>query len=140
MTKSMKFALDEGAIAPERAHDTDAGIDLKTPVDFVVPAHGFAFVNTGVHVELPWGTRGHVCSKSGLNRDHGLTADGTVDEGYDGSIGITVHNDGNEDYHFRRGDKVAQLVVEIIMRPRLLQVDKIIGGERGSDGYGSTGR
>lgn len=136
----MRISLDEGAVMPERAHDTDAGLDFKAPTDVVVPAHGYVFIDTGVHVELPWGTRGHICSKSGLNRYHGLTADGTVDEGYTGTIGITVHNDGDSDYEFKREDKIAQLVIEPVLRPRLVVVDRIAGGERGNDGYGSSGR
>jgi dUTP pyrophosphatase len=138
--KGMRISLDEGAVMPERAHDTDAGLDFKTPVDVIVPAHGYVFIDTGVHVEIPWSTRGHICSKSGLNRYHGLTADGTVDEGYTGTVGITVHNDDDSDYEFKRGDKIAQLVIEPVLRPRLVVVDRIAGGERGDDGYGSSGR
>lgn len=139
MRDYMRVVLDDDAIMPERAHELDAGLDLFTPVDFTVPAHGFAFVDTGVHVELPWSTCGHVCSKSGLNRNFGITADGTVDEGYTGPIGVTLHNDGDEDYHFVRGNKVAQLVVEEIRRPMPIQVSEIGGGLRGDNGYGSTG-
>ena len=135
----MRVTLDEGAFMPERAYDTDAGLDLKTPIDFVVPAHGFAFVDTGVHVELPMGTRGHICSKSGLNRYHGLFTDGTIDISYRGSIGVTIHNDSDEDYHFVRGNKVAQLVVEKIMLVRPTLVKTLAAGERGDSGYGSTG-
>lgn len=140
ITKRMQIQLDENAITPERAHELDAGLDLFTPIPFTVPKHGFAFVDTGVHVQLPHGTRGHICSKSGLNRKFGLTADGTVDEGYTGTVGITVHNDSDEDYHFCRGDKVAQLVIEVVLRPGLMIVDKISGGDRGNNGYGSTGK
>ena len=139
MQDYMRVTLDDGAIMPERAHELDAGLDLFTPVDFVLPAHGFAFVDTGVHVELPWSTRGHICSKSGLNRSFGITADGTVDEGYTGTVGVTLHNDGDEDHHFVRGNKVAQLVIEDIRRPRPILVSEISGGERGDNGYGSTG-
>ena len=136
----INVSLDEGAIMPTRAHLADAGLDFMTPVDFVVPAHGYAFCDTGVHVELPSSTCGHICSKSGLNRNHGITADGTVDEGYTGTIGITVHNDGDEDFQFRRGDKVAQMVIECILRPIPILVEKVDGGDRGDNGYGSTGR
>ena len=140
LKRKMKVALEENAIMPDRAHELDAGLDLMTPVDFVVPAHGFKFVDTGVHLEAPYGTDLHIRSKSGLNRKFGLTADGTVDEGYTGTVGVTIHNSGDNDYQFRRGDKIAQVVVEIILRPGLLLVDKISGGERGDAGYGSTGR
>ena len=144
-TMYMNIALDENAIMPDRAHRLDAGLDLFTPVDVTVPSHGCAFVDTGVHVALPWSTRGHVCSKSGLNRDFCITTDGTVDEGYVGSIGIILHNDGDEDHEFRRGDKIAQLVVERIERPMLevvplSRLEESDRGDRGARGFGSTGR
>lgn len=136
----MRVQLDDNAIMPERAHAHDAGIDLFTPIDVTVPAHGYVFIDTGVHVELPPNTDGHIRSKSGLNRFHGLTADGTVDEGYTGTVGVTVHSSNDNDYHFRAGDKIAQLIVEDIRRPSLIRVGKIVGHDRGENGYGSTGR
>lgn len=135
----LRVVLDEDAIMPERVHDTDAGLDLFTPYDFVVPAHGFAFCDTGVHVEIPSCTDGHIRSKSGLNRKFGITADGTVDEGYTGTVGVTLHNDGDEDHEFLRGQKIAQLVIELIARPTPIHVSSISGGDRGDNGYGSTG-
>lgn len=136
----IRIALDENAIMPERAHATDAGLDFFTPIDFVVPAHGYAFVDTGVHAEIPFGTDGHIRSKSGLNRFHGITADGTVDCGYTGTIGVTLHNSDDKDYRFSKGDKIAQLVIEEIRYPKTVLVSEIRGGERNDDGYGSTGR
>lgn len=136
----MKVVLDKKAIRPERAHETDAGIDLFTPTDFVVPAHGFAFVKTGVHMEVPCRCCGHVRSKSGLNRFHGITADGTIDEGYTGEIGVTLHNSGDDDFEFKRGDKVAQVVIEPIYRPNMVLVTNLDDSERSDDGFGSTGR
>lgn len=131
--------LDKGAFLPVREHPTDAGLDLFTPVDFTVPAHGFAFVDTGVHMQIPLYTRGHICSKSGLNRKFGLTADGTVDEGYTGTIGVIIHSSNDHDYTFHRGDKIAQIVLDEVRydTPRL--VAKITGSDRGNNGFGSTG-
>lgn len=140
MLRKMNVALDDIAIMPERAHDLDAGIDLFTPINFIVPAHSYSFVDTGVHIELPYGSAGHVRSKSGLSRDHGLFVDGTIDEGYTGSIGVTIFNNSNQDYYFSKGDKIAQLVVEAIFRPGLNLVDEVSGGERGNNGFGSTGK
>ena len=138
--KHVNVQLDEDAIMPDRAHDTDAGLDLFAREDFVVPKHGYVFHDTGVHIELPLLTDGHVRSKSGLNRNHGITADGTIDEGYTGPIGVTLHNDGDDDYHFKHGDKIAQLVIEPIYRPMPIQVSEVLGGDRGDGGFGSTGR
>lgn len=135
----LNVVLDDGAFLPERAHPEDAGLDLFAREDFTVPANGFAFHDTGVHVQVPSGTRGHICSKSGLNRVFGITADGTIDEGYTGSIGVTLHNSNWLPMLFKRGQKIAQLVFEVIVRPEPRQVDKISGGERGDDGFGSTG-
>lgn len=135
----MRVMLDDDAIMPERAHELDAGLDLFTPVNFIVPAHSYITVDTGVHVELPYGTDGHIRSKSGLNRDFGIIVDGTIDEGYTGSIGITLHNDGDNDHYFIRGNKIAQLVVEDIRRPKVILVSEIRGGARGDNGFGSTG-
>ena len=140
MFKPMRVVLDDGAKVPKRVYDPDAGYDLFTPASFVVPAHGYAWVNTGVHVELPRGTRGHICSKSGLARFHGLHTDGTVDEGYTDAIGVTIFNNSDEDYLFEAGDKVAQIVIEPVMHPEIEVVDSIIGGERGNRGFGSSGR
>lgn len=137
--KKLKVTLDEYAIMPERAHETDAGLDLFAPYTFCVPAGTYAFVNTGVHVELPHMTRGHICSKSGLNRDYGITCDGTIDEGYTGPIGVVLHNGGDQDHWFDPGDKVAQMVIERVIYPEPVLVDVIGGGERGDNGFGSTG-
>ena len=63
----MKFTLDSGAFAPTRAHKTDAGLDLRSPICIEVPSKGSAVIDTGVHVELPNGTVGFLKSKSGLN-------------------------------------------------------------------------
>jgi len=138
-SSNLCFALEDGAFLPKRAHNLDAGLDLMTPIDFDVPAHGFRFVDTGVHVELPDGTDGHIRSKSGLNRYYGLTVDGTVDEGYSGTIGVTIHNHSDQKVYFTRGEKIAQLVIEPILRPTVVLRDRVQSGPRGEGGYGSTG-
>jgi len=136
----MNVQLDKGAIMPTRAHDTDAGIDFYTPYSFSIFPHSFHFIDTKVHIEVPHGTFGSIRSKSGLNRYDGITADGVIDEGYTGTVGITLHNDSDEMVEFTRGDKIAQVVITPVEYVSLEQVDKISGGERGDDGYGSTGR
>ena len=77
----MKIKLDAGAFMPLRAHETDAGLDLRSPFDCVVPARGSAVIDTGVHVQLPLGTAGMLKSKSGLNVKHGITSEGVIDVG-----------------------------------------------------------
>ena len=146
----MKIMLDEGAILPTRAHETDAGLDLYTPVDVEVsrcrwnPTEGIvvgsATIDTGVHVEIPKGYVGFIKSKSGLMVKHGLTADGTIDSGYVGSIRVKLFNHTSTPYEFKAGHKIAQLVLLPIIIPGLELVDSLEDTERGSGGFGSTGR
>lgn len=136
----MKVKVEDGGYVPSRAHTTDAGMDLRTPVAVTVPAHGSAVVDTKTHVELPQGCAGLIVSKSGLNVKHGITSAGLVDEGYTGSIRVRLYNHSDEAYTFEPGDKVTQLVVFPVVYVPLELVDSIDGGERGDDGFGSTGR
>lgn len=136
----MKIKLDPMAWIPERAHDTDAGLDLKSPINITVPARGSAIIDTGVHIQLPPGTAGMLKSKSGLNVKHGITSEGVIDEGYTGSIVVKLYNHTFDDYHVNIGDKISQLVIVPILTPELEFVDELNGGERGDNGFGSTGR
>lgn len=136
----MKIKVDLGGFEPSRAHATDAGMDLRTPVAVTVPAHGSAVVDTKTHVELPQGCAGLIVSKSGLNVKHGITSAGLVDDGYTGTILVRLYNHSDEDYEFAAGDKVTQLVVMRVRYEPVEIVDSINGGERGDGGFGSTGR
>ena len=111
MNIKMNIKLDNGSFDPIRAHSTDAGLDLKSPVDITLKAHGSAVIDTGVHVELPEGTVGMLKSKSGMNVNHNITSEGVIDCGYTGSIVAKLYNHGNCDYEVKRGDKITQLVI-----------------------------
>ena len=151
----MKITLDKGAKMPTRAHTWDAGLDLYSPVDVVVPpccgeskgkgsivfvSAGMAVINTGVHVEIPEGYVGLIKSKSGLNVKHGLTAEGVIDAHYTGSICVKIYNHTSQSYRFKAGDKIAQLVIVPCLLPRLELVDSLDETDRGDNGFGSTGR
>ncbi len=155
----MKIMLDKGAWLPTRAHETDAGLDLYTPIDVTVPRAdyfiqndedgnivgggtkiGSSSIDTGVHVAIPKGYVGYIKSKSGLMVKHGLTADGTIDSGYTGSICVKLFNHTSKDYAFKAGEKIAQLVIHPIITPDLELVDELEDTDRGSGGFGSTGR
>lgn len=136
----MKIKLDEGAKMPTRAHTTDAGLDLYARESQIVPAKESAIFDTGVHIELPLGTVGYIKSKSGLNVNHGLISDGTIDVGYTGSIKIKLYNLSGYDYKVDAGDKISQLVIQPILTPELEQVDELEATDRGDGGFGSTGR
>lgn len=132
--------LDSTALMPKRGHATDAGLDLLSPIDTVVPAKGSISIDTGVHIELPPNTAGFLKSKSGLNVKYGITSEGVVDVGYTGSIAVKLYNHSGIDYAVHRGDKISQLVVVKIDMPELVLVDKLADTERGNGGFGSTGR
>lgn len=137
----MNIMLDEGAYMPERGHADDAGLDLRTPKGITVPAHGWARIDTGVHMEIPMGFFGKLESKSGLNVKHSVVSHGgIIDSGYTGSIVAKLYNHGDEDYVFEAGDKVVQLIIQPCEYPDLVLVDRFEETERGESGFGSTGR
>lgn len=136
----MKVMLDSGAYIPTRAHLDDAGLDIYSREDKVVPARGSAKFDTGVHIELPPRSVGFLKSKSGLNVKHNLTSEGVIDVGYTGSIVVKLYNHGDTDYYVSDGDKISQLVILPIIRPPMVIVDSLERTERGEGGFGSTGR
>lgn len=137
----MRIQLDENAFYPEYAHPGfDAGFDIRSPIDFVIPAHGSCIINTGVHVELAPHTVGMIKSKSGLNVKHDITSEGTIDAGYSGSVVVKLYNHGNTDYIGKRGDKITQMVVMPFIVETFEIVDKLEEKGRGNNGFGSTGR
>lgn len=141
----MNIVLDEGAIKPTRAYKTDAGYDLYSREDKVVPARGSAIFDTGVHVQLPLlyesvCTVGFLKSKSGLNVNHNITSDGVIDMGYTGSIIVKLYNHGDEDYAIHKGDKISQLVIFSPLTPEIDIVKELYQTDRGENGFGSSGR
>ena len=141
----INVVLDQGAKMPVKAHEIDAGFDLYSPAEFTVnPATnrgaGTAIINTGVHMQIPVGYVGFIKSKSGLNVKHGLTAEGVIDSGYTGSIVVKLYNYSDEEYKIHAGDKITQLVILPIPPVELEQVTELPETERGSNGFGSSGR
>lgn len=136
----LRVRLDEGAYLPQRAHDTDGGLDIRTPVDAYVRAGGSTVIDTGVHIQLPPCTVCMIKSKSGLNTKDGIVSEGVIDEGYTGTILVKLYNHGTEAKQFSRGDKITQLVVLPVLYVKVKQAEEIQGGDRGDNGFGSTGR
>ncbi len=135
--------LDPDLPAPAYARPGDAGADLVTAVDVALAPGQRVTVPTGVAVALPDGWAGFVHPRSGLAARHGLTvvnAPGTVDSGYRGEIKVTLLNtDAAEPLTLRRGDRIAQLVVQRVARARFEEVGALPESERGADGFGSSG-
>lgn len=135
--------LDPGLPLPSYAHPGDAGADLRTTVDVVLAPGERALVPTGIALALPEGYVGLVHPRSGLAARHGLSivnTPGTVDAGYRGEVKVLLVNlDPHEPVELRRGDRVAQLVVQRVERAGFVEVDALPDSARGAGGYGSTG-
>ena len=139
----IKFTLDDGATAPTRAHDTDAGLDLYALHPADIPPGGRELISTGVHVAIPPGYVGMICPRSGLAHKHGLTvlnAPGIIDAGYTGEIKVNLHNTEDRAVVLPSGARIAQLVITPIPDAHLVQVDGLDTTERGDNGHGSTGQ
>lgn len=136
----MKIKLDEDAILPVREHELDAGLDIFSREDKLIPPESSACFDTGLHIELPVNTVGFIKSRSGLNIKNDITSEGVIDSGYTGSIVVKLYNHGKKPYMVHRGDKISQLVIFSILAPKIEVVDKLEETERGENGFGSTGR
>lgn len=135
--------LDPAIPAPSYAHPGDAGADLVTTVDIELAPGERALVPTGVAIALPAGYVALVHPRSGLAARHGLSivnTPGTVDAGYRGEIKVAlINHDLSESIVLRRGDRIAQLVIQRVERARFVEVAELPESVRGSGGYGSTG-
>ena len=135
--------LSDDAVVPAYAHPGDAGADLLTTVDVTLAPGERAMVPTGVAIALPVGFVALVHPRSGLAARHGLSivnAPGTVDAGYRGEIKVMlINHDPHLPIELRRGDRIAQLVVQRVERARFVEVGELPDSARGVGGYGSTG-
>ena len=136
--------LDPGVPLPSYAHPGDAGADLATAEDVELGPGERALVRTGLAIALPDGYAAFVHPRSGLAARHGVTlvnAPGTVDAGYRGEIKVTLINtDRDRPVSFRRGDRIAQLVIQRVERAVFHEVTVLPGSSRADGGFGSTGR
>jgi dUTP pyrophosphatase len=136
--------LDPGVPLPIYAKGGDAGADIVSAVDITLAPGERALVPTGISIALPDGYVALVHPRSGLAIKHGVTmvnAPGTVDAGYRGELKlILINHDPSESVSFKRGDRVAQLVIQQVERAEFIEVQELPGSGRGTDGFGSTGR
>ena len=141
MLEAINIMLDEGAFMPERAHEWDAGLDLRSPISTYIYDGCSVVIDTGVHVQIPEGYVGMLKSKSGLNVKLGITSVGVIDSHYTGSIVVKLYRSGStEPYWIESGDKITQLVILPCETPKINVVDKFPETDRNDGGFGSTGR
>ena len=137
----MNIYVETGAYLPERAHKTDAGLDIKARENRLIKAHRGALLHTGLHVQLPHGTAGLLVSKSGLNVNHGITSTGLIDEGYTGEIMVKLYNHSDTNYLVNAGEKISQLVIIPVLYENINLCDSLDENtERGDKGFGSSGK
>jgi len=135
--------LDPAVPLPTYAREGDAGLDLHAAHDVTLPPGGRALVGTGLAVAIPPGHAGFVLPRSGLALSRGVTilnAPGLIDAGYRGELKVLlVNHDAETTVTLRRGERVAQLVVQRVERAEPVPVDELPASERGAAGFGSTG-
>ncbi len=142
MLRTIEVLLS-GGHAPEYARPGDAGADLRAAEAVSLAPGERATVGTGIAIALPDGYAAFVMPRSGLASRNGITlvnGPGTVDAGYRGEIRVTLLNtDARETFEIRPGDRIAQLVIQPIVRARFVPVETLPGSHRGEQGFGSTG-
>jgi dUTP pyrophosphatase len=136
--------LDESVPLPSYAKAGDAGADLATRIDFTIQPGERMLVPTGISIALPNGYVALVHPRSGLAIKHGISmvnTPGTVDAGYRGELQvILINHDLTQPVSFKKGDRIAQLVIQKVERAQFVEVENLPGSERSVDGFGSTGK
>jgi dUTP pyrophosphatase len=145
-TKTLKIELlNSDAKFPEYAYPSDSGFDLYSTVEIILQPFGRALVPTGIKLSIPEEFEIQVRPKSGLAINQGLTVlntPGTVDSGYNGEIKVIIFNTNNTSVTIPKGTKIAQAVLSPVVNGKyvdLVQVNKVSDGDRGDNGFGSTG-
>lgn len=134
--------LTDTAVLPTYAHVGDAGMDLYADEDIMLGNETWNLVSTGVAMSIPEGYVGLIHPRSGLAAKHGITvlnAPGTIDAGYRGEIKVILLNGTDKDFVVRRGDRIAQLVVQEFVHGDIVEVSSLDDTERSTNGFGSTG-
>ena len=143
MTKILIKRLDPSVPLPSYAKAGDAGADLATRIDFTINPGERILVPTGISIALPNGYVALVHPRSGLAIKHGISmvnTPGTVDAGYRGELQvILINHDLTQPVSFKKGDRIAQLVIQKVERADFVEVSDLPGSDRSSGGFGSTG-
>lgn len=140
--KIKRLPHGDGLALPKKAHPTDAGIDLPCAQEFQLFPNQRFLAPTGFAIELPQGYEGQIRPRSGLAVKHAITvgnAPGTIDANYRGEIKVLLINHGIDLVRFKRGDRIAQLVVQPVLHVEVKEVVELSETDRGAAGFGSSG-
>lgn len=126
---------------PKRGSPFAAGYDLCSVVDCTVPARGKTLVRTGLSMSIPFGHYGRVAPRSGLAAKHSIDVGaGVIDCDYRGELMVLLFNYSDVDFAIKQGDRIAQLILERISCPDVIEVEELSETVRGAGGFGSTGK
>lgn len=125
---------------PVRKHELDAGLDLFSAESGSIDKGSWRAISTQLSVAIPPGYYGRIAPRSGLAYNKAIDVlAGVVDCTFRGEIKVILANHGDESYRFEKGDRIAQLVIEKIITPEVVEVEELPSTERGEGGFGSTG-
>lgn len=131
----------KSTIELSRSYPTDAGLDIKSIEDAIVPAFDSLLVHTGLHIAIKEGFVGMLKSRSGLAVKHGIdVAAGIIDAAYRGEVNVVLRNNSDQDFYVSPGDRIAQLITFPICLDAYEVVEYLDKSDRGDSGFGSTGR
>lgn len=128
---------------PYKAHNTDAGYDVFSRLDTRLYPESTEQIPLGFFMALPGGWEAQIRPRSGLAAKSGITilnTPGTIDSGFRGEIAALLHNTSDDSFFVQEGDKIAQMVIKRVPEVKLVEVDWLTDSERGSGGFGSTGK
>nr|CCA26080.1 deoxyuridine 5'triphosphate nucleotidohydrolase put [Albugo laibachii Nc14] len=132
--------LSDNATLPSKGSQLAAGFDLSSAYDMVISARGTGLVKTDIAIMIPQGCYARVAPRSGLALHHAIdVGGGVIDADYRGNVGVILFNHSSKDFSIKRGDRIAQLVLEQVVTAKIVEVTEIDQTDRGSRGFGSTG-
>jgi dUTP pyrophosphatase len=138
----IQFTLEEAGTAPDYKTEHAAGMDICCAEAFELQPSERKLVSTGLRIALPDGFEAQVRPRSGLALKHGISmvnTPGTVDADYRGEILVLLINLGQNPVEFKKGERIAQMVIASVVRANLVRVDHLPQSVRGEGGFGSTG-
>ena len=143
---NVKIVLRDNNCKPQKAHDTDAGYDLKAMDNYSIKPNEQCLVDTGINIKLPeedcfiW--QAQLRPRSGLAAKKSISitnSPATIDQNYVGPIKVILRNNGTETFNINKYDKIAQMIITKIPKTQLIVVDQLQETDRGNNGFGSSG-
>ena len=139
MTLKIKRISPEAKL-PHYSHPGDAGLNIYSNEELIVPAHERRIISTGIAMAIPNGYVGLIWDRSSISSQFGLKMlGGVVDAGYRGEIKVIIHNLTSQPFHVEKGLKIAQMLIQSVEQKEVIEVEELEDTERGMGGFGSTG-